>query len=238
MKNLDRICFILQARVGSSRLPGKVINPFAGSTLVEVAIEKIKESIFPTENLYLSARDPELLEIADNHNINVYLRDETSIRNDDTKPFTLPEVFDWWNKLDYDHYILMNVCNPLVQVETLNNFVEAFVKSDSRGLFSVVEHRRFFYRKDGSQFQAFYGSEEARRTFNTKFIEPIYSGGSLRAGTMEDVGRHVYMGSFEKPNDPPLFHYDSAQYIDIDYQWEFDAAEALYSQLFGKENKL
>ena len=230
MKDLSRICFIVQARVNSSRLPEKMIKPFGGSSLAEIAINKIKRSVFPDENFYLSVRDQELIDMADQNNIKYYLRGENSVRNDDEVPFTLPEVFEWWNKLDYDYYVLMNACNPLVRIETINNFVEDFVHSPADGLFSVIEHKRFFYRSDGTIFQEFKGSQEAKITFNTKYVEPIYSGGPLRAGKMSDVGNHIYMGDFSKPNGVPMFYYSPDEYIDIDYQYEFDIAEALYTK--------
>ena len=85
-----------------------------------------------------------------------------------------------------------------------------------------------FYKKDGSTFQEFYGSDEAKVTFNTKYIEPIYSGGPLRAGTMEDIGNHIYMGNFQQQNNPPFFIYPSDEYADIDYGWEFQSVESLY----------
>jgi CMP-N-acetylneuraminic acid synthetase len=228
MKDLKDICFIIQARTNSSRLPGKMIKPFAESSLIEISIDKIKNSIFPNENFYLSVNDEELIDIANKHNVNVFLRDKQSTRNDDVIPFTLPEVFDWWDKLDYKYYILMNACNPLVKIDTINQFINEFINSKDNGLFSVIEHKRFFYKKDGSTFQEFYGSDEAKVTFNTKYIEPIYSGGPLRAGTMEDIGNHIYMGNFQQQNNPPFFIYPSDEYADIDYGWEFQSVESLY----------
>jgi CMP-N-acetylneuraminic acid synthetase len=228
MKDLKDICFIIQARTNSSRLPGKMIKPFAESSLIEISIDKIKNSIFPNENFYLSVNDEELIDIANKHNVNVFLRDKQSTRNDDVIPFTLPEVFDWWDKLDYRYYILMNACNPLVKIDTINQFINEFINSKDNGLFSVIEHKRFFYKKDGSTFQEFYGSDEAKVTFNTKYIEPIYSGGPLRAGTMEDIGNHIYMGNFQQQNNPPFFIYPSDEYADIDYGWEFQSVESLY----------
>ena len=228
-KDINKICFILQARVNSSRLPGKMIKPFSNSSLIEISIDKIKKSKFPIENLHLSIRDKELLDIAEKHNVNHYFRSEQSVRNDDVVPFTLPEVFEWWDKLDYDYYILMNACNPLVSIDTINKFIDKFINSEDNGLFSVVEHKRFFYEKDGNIFQKFNGSEEAKRTFNTKFIEPIYSGGPLRAGKMSDIGDNIYMGDFDK-SPPTMIVYPSKEYVDIDYQWEFDVAETLYEK--------
>ena len=235
MKDINKICFILQARVNSTRLPGKMIKPFADSTLIEIALQKIKQSIFPNTNLYLSVNDSELIDIANKHKVNVFLRSKNSTKKDNIEPPTLPEVFDWWDKLDYDYYMLMNACNPLVEIDTINNFINKFLKSPSNGLFSVLEHKRFFYRKDGSSLQKFSGSNEAKSTFNTKFIEPLYSGGPLRAGKMSDIGEHIYMGNFVNTNNPPMIDYPSDQYADIDHEWEFKAVEQLYKNKIWKK---
>ena len=61
VKNINDICFIIQARLGSQRVPNKMIKPFAGTTLVDVAIEKILDSsIIPKENFYFSVHEQEL----------------------------------------------------------------------------------------------------------------------------------------------------------------------------------
>ena len=41
MKKLDDICFIVQARLNSQRVPQKMIKPFAGSNLFELIIDKL-----------------------------------------------------------------------------------------------------------------------------------------------------------------------------------------------------
>ena len=230
MKDINKICFILQARVNSSRLPGKMIKSFSNSSLTEISIGKVKKSKFPTENLYLSVRDDELVDIANKHKVKYYFRSEASVRSDDVNPPILPEIFEWWDKLDYEYYVLMNACNPLVNIDTINKFIDEFINSTEDGLFSVVEHKRFFYKKDGTMFQEFYGTETLKRCFNSKFIEPIYSGGPLRAGRMSDVGKNIYMGDFDNGQPPPMWIYPSNEYTDVDYQWEFEVAEALYDK--------
>ena len=41
MKNLNNICFIIQARTQSTRVPNKMLKPFANSNLFEIAINKV-----------------------------------------------------------------------------------------------------------------------------------------------------------------------------------------------------
>ena len=44
MKNIEDIVVILLARLNSQRIPKKMIKPFAGTTLIDIAIEKIHKS--------------------------------------------------------------------------------------------------------------------------------------------------------------------------------------------------
>ena len=61
MKRIEDICILVQARLGSQRVPGKMIRPFAGTTLVDVLFEKLnKSTVIPKSNIYFSAYEDEL----------------------------------------------------------------------------------------------------------------------------------------------------------------------------------
>ena len=71
MKDIKDICFIIQARTQSTRVPNKMLRPFADSNLFTIAINKILQSkIIPKDNFYLSIMDEELVNIAKKYNIN------------------------------------------------------------------------------------------------------------------------------------------------------------------------
>ena len=70
---INDILFICQARLESQRVPRKMIRPFCGTTLMDILINKIKQSkIIPLQNFYLSIHDQELIDIANKHNVNFY----------------------------------------------------------------------------------------------------------------------------------------------------------------------
>ena len=226
MKELSDILFIVQARLNSSRLPGKMLKPFAGTSLLEVTINSVQKSIIPPENFYLSINEQPLIDLANKYNVNIYPRSTQSIRNDDSIPFALSEVFEWWDKLPFKYFIIMNGCNPLVTPETINKFVTEFQHADG-GLLSVKEHKHWMYKKDGSYVQTNYGNEDARVTFNSKYVETLYSNGPLKGGLLSDIGNNVYCHDFTK-SAPNLWVYPDEEYVDIDYEWEFKLAEQLY----------
>ena len=65
----------------------------------------------------------------------------------------------------------------------------------------------------------------------TKLVEPLYEAAhSLYAGTLEDIGKDIYMGSFTRHGDPDLFVMDEIEAFDIDWPWQFDIAEKMFSE--------
>ena len=54
---------MVQARLGSTQVPNKMLRPFANTTLVDILFEKLKASKgIPTENIIFSAYENDLKE--------------------------------------------------------------------------------------------------------------------------------------------------------------------------------
>ena len=228
MKDIKDIVFIIQARTQSTRVPNKMLKPFAGSNLFEIAVEKILSSkLIPKENILLSIMDDELIEIAKKHDINYFIRSEESTQ----EPVTLPKVFEWHDKIPFKYYVNVNGCNPLLKVETLESFVQQFMESSSRGQFGVFEKKTFLFSNEGQMLNKFYGEDKYLATLETKFVETCYEAAhSLYAGTVEDISKEIYMGSFKEPNDPEFFVMDEIECFDIDWPWQFELAEIMYKK--------
>jgi len=226
MKNIKDTVFIIQARTQSTRVPNKMLKPFADSNLFEIAVKKIlQSSIIPKENFYLSVMDDELIDIAKKYDLNYFIRSEESIH----EPVTLPKVFEWHDKLPFKYYININACNPLLQLETIESFIKQFLDSNSRGQFGVFEKKTFLFSSKGNMLNEFYGDDKYLATLETKFVETCYEAAhSLYAGTIEDISKEIYMGSFKRTNDPEFFIMDEIECFDIDWPWQFEVAEKLY----------
>ena len=224
MKDLNDILFIVQARLNSSRLPGKMLKPFAGTTLFDITLEKVNKSIVPNSSFYVSVNQDELIEVANKHGVNVFHRSDNSIRNDDVDPFSVQELFEW-RELPFKYFIIMNACNPLVRVETINRFVKKFQEVEGE-LLSVKEHKHWFYTPEGKFVQENLGNEQARMTFNSKYVQPLYSNGPIKGGSISDIHKGIYC--WDQDSKPEVFIYPDEEFTDIDYQYEFTVAEQLY----------
>ena len=79
MKKIDDVCVVVQARLGSQRVPGKMLRPFANSTLTDILLDKLKFSqVIPKKNIFFSAYEQELKDVAHKHGIQIYDRSEKS----------------------------------------------------------------------------------------------------------------------------------------------------------------
>lgn len=61
MKDKNEVCILVQARLGSQRVPRKMIRPFCDTTLVDILFNKLKSlKSLPQSNIYFSAYEDEL----------------------------------------------------------------------------------------------------------------------------------------------------------------------------------
>ena len=143
MKKINDVCVLVLARLGSQRVPGKMIKPFADTTLIDILFDKLKSSKqIPLENIYFSAYEPELKEIANKHGINIFHRSESSAKSEGDP---LWEIYEWWNKLPFKYVIKVNACSPLLKIETIDAFISEFINQPEDNLFGVISMKDYFW---------------------------------------------------------------------------------------------
>ena len=223
MKNREDICVIVQARLGSQRIPKKMAKNFSDTTLLDIAIKKIKEcNAFNISQFHISLWESELKDIAKKHEVNIFNRSETSANSEGTPMSTM---YEWWNKLPYKYCILVNACNPFLKKETIDSFFESYANSEATGMFAVVEKKNYFWNEQSSLLTPL-----IEDVMNTKTVNPTYEAAHcLYASKMSDIGRGVWMGDFNIPGEIELYPISEFESLDIDYQWQFDMCEKLWS---------
>ena len=225
MKNIKDICVVVQARLGSTRVPGKMLRPFAETTLVDILFDKLKSSkIIPTQNIYFSVYEKELKEVGINHSINIFDRSKESAFSEGEK---LSEIYEWHDKLPFKYVVLISACNPLLKIETIDSFFENYLNSDEDGQFAVFEKKTYYWNKDGQPITDWGGS----RIMNTKFIEPIYEAAHCLYASRLDVIKDGNWMDTSTPPKPELFIMDELETFDIDYEWQFEIGQILYKEL-------
>ena len=226
MKNIKDVCVIVQARLGSQRVPQKMIRPFCKTTLTDIVVEKIKNcKSFSRDNFYLSIYEKELINIANKHNVLFYERSAASANSEGT-PMT--EMYEWWDKLPYKYCVLINGCAPFLKPETIDKFVHAYLNSESDGMFGVIEKKNYFWNENREILTPL-----SEAVMNTKTVQRTFEAAHcLYAGRMDLIGEGIWMGDFNKPGQIELFPMSEQEVLDIDYEWQFRMCESLYENVF------
>lgn len=228
MKDLNDICFLIGARLNSQRVPKKMIRSFGDSCLFEIALKTLLNSNFiPKENIYLSLYDQELKDIANKYDVNIFERSYESANNDNS----LQKIYEWHDKLPYKYVILINPCQPFLKTETIDTFTKKFLEIGEEGMFGVIRKKNYFWNKEGVMVTPW---PKDQTILNTKAVEVTYEAAhSLYASRLDCIKNDVFMGTFQKKDDPVLFEMEEFEVFDIDYEWQFKLAEEYY-----KNNKL
>ena len=225
MKNVNDILFVCQARLESQRVPRKMIKPFAGTNLIEILINKIKQSkVIPIDNFYLSVHDQELIDIANKHNINFYKRSKESALAENS----IPLIYEWHDKLPYKYIILLSACNPLLSIDTIDNFVNSYIKSNKGGMFGVIGKKQYFWDEKGKMISPW---PTHQKIMNTKTMGITYEAAHCLYASEMSIIKEGYWMDNKLPPEPELFVIDSElEIFDIDYEWQFKIGEKLYKE--------
>ena len=223
---INDIAFIVQARMNSQRVPGKMLKPFAGSNLFGIVLDKLLSSeVIPSDQIYASVYEDELFEEANTkRNIRTFKRSYDSANNDND----IKKIYEWHDKLPYKYCILISGCNPLLPVSTIDAFVRQFVEQEEENLFAVFEKKTYYWNKEGALITPW---PEDQTIMNTKAVDPVYEAAHvLYASRMDLIKDERFMGDFEAPGGIKLFQMEELEAFDIDYPWQFEVAEMLYEK--------
>lgn len=225
MKNLNNIAFVVQARLNSQRMPRKMIRPFVNSNLFSIVLDKLLASkVIPKENIFGSVYEQELVDILEERELNYWHRSEASANEDSD----LKLIYEWHDKLPakYKYVVLISGCNPLLQVETIDKFIEEFINQDEENLFAAIEKKTYYWDKEGKMITKW---PEGETIMNTKAVDPVYEAAHcLYASRLDLIEKNNFMVDYSKDN-LKLFIINELEAFDIDYKWQYKAAEILYA---------
>ncbi len=224
MKKIEDILFVVQARMNSQRVPKKMTREFNGTSLFEIAINKVLDSkVIPRDNFYVSVYEDELIDIANELDVNIFKRSYESANNDNS----LQMIYEWHDKLPFKYVVKINGCSPLLKTETIDGFVNQFINQEEDNLFGVIETKDYYFDKDGKLVTPW---PEGQTLMNTKAVDITYKAAHvLYASRMDIIKEDRFMGNFEVEGGIKLYPMDELECFDIDYEWQFQLGEQLWN---------
>lgn len=222
-----KIAGVIQARLSSERCRGKTLRPFAGTTLIDLALRKfaLPERSFP---LYYAVHEEQLLGVGRAYrqmgaDMKIIKRDEASARSDDVKV-----VLNYVDEIDADYILWINPCHAFLTLETLEEAIKCTESSATHvtSMTAVTYKHTWYYHLDGRPIN-FTDPTKLDTKATTPLIEVAH------AFHVFNKARFMKYGYFwtHRPLDPFFFMIPDKEAIDVDTELDFVMAEALYLRM-------
>lgn len=219
------ISVVVQSRLSSQRIPGKMLKPFNNTTLVDILLDKLTKlnSVNP-QQVYFCAHEDELIRVAEKYPVNIFKRSKESSNEEKD----LKILYEWHKSIPTEYIVMISACNPLLKVSTIDDFIVKFKKSKREGAISVYESKNYFWNSDGKMLNKW---PEGFTSMNTKYVETTKIAAHCMYGSRVDLIKNGDWVTNKLPYEPELISMPELEAFDIDEPWQFKIAEVLYEKL-------
>ena len=221
-----KVSIVVQSRMGSQRIPGKMLRDFAGTTLVDILLTKLTNlSTVSNSDIYFCVGDEELIEVGRKYPINIIERSEESLKEEKD----IKVLYDWHTQIPTDHLVMISACNPFLSTETIDKFIREYSESDEdQGAISVYEENNYYWNPDGVMMNKW---PEGFTSMNTKFVEPTKVAAHCMYGSRVDLISKGDWVTNKIPYQAQLITMPQLEAFDVDEEWQFIVAEKLYENI-------
>ncbi len=219
---MKEISAVINARLESSRVPQKLVRPFAGSTLLEIALSKLNALDF-CKHRFLAVADEQLARFADKlDKVEVLWRDKQSVKKGvNPLEVTLKHYLD----VPSQWVLSVNPCQPLLSVDTIRTACQVFQETDHVSYISVVPVKDWIFDKEGNPI-----THKNVRVLATNKTAVYYKAShSFYIVNKRRFKQTGLLWSFVA-DDPFLITISEEETLDIDTELEFEVLEELYKR--------
>lgn len=228
---MKELSVIVNARIGSSRMKGKMVRPFCGTSLIEIALKKINGLDY-FQHRFLAVAEEELVDMAEIYpNVEVLKRKKESVARGPHHPLV---TFEHYKRIPTEYFFVMNACSVFLSTATIKMAYDIFQETNYRAYISVVETRDWIFDYSGrpmthkdpdayqntSDGQVFYRATHAFYIANRNYFND--NNGKLWSLTI---------------NDPYLITMPVNESLDIDTDFDFEVSESVYMARYGKQGQ-
>ena len=215
------ITAMIMGRTLSTRVPRKLIRDFGGTTILDIALEKLNRMDF-VDSRYLAVAEDELAEKCNKYShIEVMWRKPESILQGDVAHTIRQEHY---TRVKSDYILIFNPCHPFIELETLKDAISFVRETKFNSYTSVIPSVDWIFNKNGDPIT----------NKNPKIVSTTETGKLFKVAHAfhvikpEFLRKNGLLWSFTK-NDPCLLEISEKEALDIDTELEFTISELLYN---------
>lgn len=228
------IAVFLPTRKGSQRVPDKNTRNFAGfdGGLLELKIEQLLH--LDVDEIILSTNDEKSIEVASQF---LFENDKLKIdRRPDHLGSSNTNLSDLINYVpgitSCEHILWTHVTSPMVDTAIYNLSIQKYLNLKGKGfdsLVSVTPFQNFLWSKDKNDIINRIGNKRWPRTQDLKILHEINSAIFI-------APRSIYTNDNDRVGkNPYLFEMNKIQSLDVDWEEDFNIAEAVYERVYRKK---
>ena len=207
---------LINARLRSTRLPQKLIRPFAGTTLIDIALEKLNQMDF-FEHRYFGAEDELTSRSSKFENIELLQREMASVEPGYNEHSV---IYAHYEKIQSDYICWINPCHSLLSIDTLKRACDHVQETLHNSYTSVIPTRDWIFSAEGESIT---NTSDIVSTNHSCFfvwrMASIYSG---KISFWKSISP-----DYDK-NDPAIYEVPAGEAFDVDTPTDFKIAEMAY----------
>ena len=217
---MNKVGLVVNGRLSSTRCPKKLIRPFAGSTLFDIALSKLS-SLSSQLKTYVGIADPELIQLASKYPaVNLLKRSQASIQPGygDHR-----EIFAHYKYIDAEYIMWVNPCHPLLSPQTILNAINIVEKSGFPSFTSVVPTTDWIFTEDGLPV-----TNKEPGMISTAHCSSYFKVAHAFHIFRKDTFMSTYQHWSLTKNDPCLITIPEEENFDVNTELEFSIAELAF----------
>ncbi|MBW1680334.1 MAG: hypothetical protein JRJ35_12445 [Deltaproteobacteria bacterium] len=223
------ISAVINARLESSRMKQKMIRPFAGTTLLDIALRKLNELDF-FEHRFLAVAEDELKNRAKQYpNVEILERKPESVAPGPHEPTV---TFEHYARVPTQYVFVINACAAFLSEQTIRTAYDIFQQTSYRSYAAVVPTRNWIFTQDGVALT----HKDPDALQNTSHGEIFYKA----THSFYIIDRDYFISSNGRlwtltPDDPHLIEMPLDESFDVDTEREFEFSAYMYKKLHKRK---
>jgi len=203
----------------SPRCKNKMLRPFAGTTLVEIAARRLS-NLTSFDGVYFAVHEEKLLKLVRN-----FLPEDSIIKRSQESasasgPITL--IHDYLLDLEFDYCMWVNSCHAFLKSSTLDEAAKRFRQGQVRSMTAVRNRYTWFYTPEGKSIN------NDPTIVSTAKTPPLFE--VTHAFHLFEKDHFFKTASYWRnmENDPLMYVIDDLEALDIDTDIDFLISESVY----------
>jgi CMP-N-acetylneuraminic acid synthetase len=218
--NMKNISVVINGRINSTRIPQKLISPFAGTTLIEIALAKLDRMTY-FNHRYLAVAEKELITLGKKYkNIEILERNPDSVKKG-INPINV--TFAHYLQVPSDYVFIFNPCLPCLSIETVKMAFDYFQSTNYNSYTAVVPTGDWIFDPNGVAITNS-DPQNATTNKNQNYLKACHA---FHIINIDFFRKNSILWTFEK-DDPHLINIPVKEAVDVDTPLEFKLAELEY----------